>query len=131
MIKIPKITFSYIYFLGAVGEQNGFKCVTSSWNNLTYFPLSLFSCRSIHITKRRHLVGFEKKGMLHSFLDRCFKCLFYSSCDSSLKQLCPSYELTPFLANVWERKHHYFFFLICLFAFLVELFVFYPCLIQM
>ena len=118
MIKIPKITFSYITFLGAVGEKNGFKCVISSWNNLTYFPLSLSSCMKIHPHNQKETpFWLWKKGILHSFLYKCFKSLFHSSCDSSLKQLCPSYELTPFLANVWERKHHYFFCLLCLFAF--------------
>ena len=118
MITIPKITFSYITFLGAVGEQNRFKCVISSWNNLNYFPLSFSSCMPIHPHNQKETPCWLcKKGVLHSFLYKCFKSLFYSSCESSLKQLCPSYELTTFLANAWEMKHHYFFFLVCLFAF--------------
>ena len=124
MIKIPKITFSYITFLGTVGEQNGLKCVISSWNNLTYFPLSLSSCMKIHPHNQKETpCWLWKKVIPHSFLYKCFKSLFYSSRDSSLKQLCPSYELTPFLANVWERKHHYFFFFFVCLLFLVELLV--------
>ena len=88
MIKIPQITFPYITFLRAVGEQNGFKCVISSWNNLTYFPLSLSSCMQIHPHNQKETPRWlYRKGRLHSFLYKCFKSLFCSTCDSSLKQL--------------------------------------------